>query len=281
MISVVIPVYNQYNSLCKVLDAFYLQIYNDDAYEIIVVDDGSSDDVKNVSDLTCSRKLNARIIHQENKGRAAARNTGINDAKGDIIIFCDADRFPRNDFIMQHTEFHKKGANIVIGASFDYFGKNDLSIDEETNWKMISRFSRLPPYFKKISLIYDESGQTSSKLSWLSFLVGNMSIKRDIVKKIGGFDESFIEWGFEHFDLGYRLYIQGYQFSMNINAINYHIPHLRHKNFYRDAIELNSKKLITKYKEIDERILAEFVNGRAGVEITEKNIFKEQDNEKR
>ena len=74
------------------------------------------------------------------------------------------------------------------------------------------KYSRLPQYFKQISSIYNEHGRTKSNLMWLSFLVGNSSIKRDIIEEVGGFDETFIDWGFEHFELAYRLFNKGYNF---------------------------------------------------------------------
>mgnify|MGYP002474685456 CR=1 FL=1 len=280
-ISVIIPVYNQYSSLCKVLNAFSIQTTNVNTYEVIVVDDGSSDEIRNISDLACFGKIRGRIIHQENRGRASARNAGIREAQGNVIIFCDADRFPRSDFIVQHMKFHQKGADIVIGTSFDYFGNINLVLNEKTDWDFVNRFSRLPPYFRKISTIFDESGQTISKLSWLGYLVGNSSIKKEIVNDVGGFDESFTEWGFEHFDAAYRLYRKGYRFTMNRSAVNYHIPHPRQKYFYKFAITSNAEMFANKYPEIDARVLAEFINGRTENEIAEKTMFKEKRNEKR
>lgn len=206
MISIIIPVYNQYSSLVIVLKAFCMQSINIDKFEFVIVNDGSTDNIRDLSYIECVGNLKHKIIHQRNKGRAAARNAGIRESKGDIIIFCDADRFPNPDFIKQHLEFHqKKEADIVIGASYDYFGKK-LCMDDDIHWSTIDRFSRAPLYFKKIASLYDAKGYTSSNISWLSFLAGNASIRRNIIEDIGGFDENFMEWGFEHFDLAYRLY---------------------------------------------------------------------------
>lgn len=274
MISVVIPVYNQINSLCKVLNAFETQNYNKKLYEIIVVDDGSTDGLKDISYFNIG-KLNIKIIHQENKGRSAARNTGIKESKGDIIIFCDADRVPEVNFIKQHEKCYINGADIVIGASYDYFGRSDLMmINTETDWRAINKFSRLPTYFKNISRIYDKTGKTESKIVWLSFLVGNSSVKKGIIESVGGFDESYKEWGFEHFELAYRLYLKGYCFFMNEEAKSYHIPHLRAPNFYENAIILNSQKLTNKNPEIDEKVLTDFVKGKIKIDVAEKNIYR-------
>ena len=125
VISIIIPVYNQYRSLVKVLNAFNMQTIGTDRCEFLIVDDGSTDELRDLSYIEDARNLTYKIIHQKNKGRAAARNVGIQESRGDIIVFCDADRFPNPNFIMQHLEFHQNEVDIVIGASYDYFGKEN------------------------------------------------------------------------------------------------------------------------------------------------------------
>ena len=88
--TIVIPVYNQYNALKKVLLSFMKQTIAADSYEIVVIDDGSDDELKYETSNTLSDKYNIEIMlyHQENQGRAAARNMGIALAKYEVIIFC-------------------------------------------------------------------------------------------------------------------------------------------------------------------------------------------------
>jgi len=90
MISLVIPVYNQASLLAKCLSSIERQSY--DNYEIIVIDDGSTDDLKPVVQRyfdIFGHKLS--FFDQENKGPNPARNRGARSAKGEYIIFCDAD----------------------------------------------------------------------------------------------------------------------------------------------------------------------------------------------
>jgi len=93
MISIVIPVYNQANKISKCLDSILNQSYQD--FEVIIVDDGSKDGIgevlekyKNAFHVTRST---LRVINQENQGSNPARNRGAQEAKGEYIIFCDAD----------------------------------------------------------------------------------------------------------------------------------------------------------------------------------------------
>lgn len=87
MISVVIPLYNKEKQIAYTLQSVQNQTFQD--FEIVIVDDGSTDDsIAEVEKFSDSR---IRLIHQENAGVSAARNRGIEEAKGDLIAFLDAD----------------------------------------------------------------------------------------------------------------------------------------------------------------------------------------------
>lgn len=86
LVSIVIPAYNSEKFIRNTLDACLAQTY--DHTEIIVVDDGSSD---NTREIVASYGADIRLIEQDNQGPAIARNTGISVAQGDFIQFCDSD----------------------------------------------------------------------------------------------------------------------------------------------------------------------------------------------
>ncbi|MCL2930658.1 MAG: glycosyltransferase [Trichodesmium sp. MAG_R01] len=87
-VSIIIPVYNCDRYIAQALDSILSQTYSD--YEIIVIDDGSTDDICQVLE-PYSKKI--KYFDQENKGSASARNYGIQEAKGELIAFLDADDF--------------------------------------------------------------------------------------------------------------------------------------------------------------------------------------------
>ena len=240
--SIVIPVYNQYESLCVVIRAFNYQTFPKDYFEIVIVNDGSTDETCGIDadDIYTQYGLQTIVLHQKNMGRAAARNAGVKLARGGKIIFCDADRFPAPQFVAQHMCFQDENKAIVVGASYDYFGKCIKLATSEFDWDTILRFSRTPSYFKKIMSIYDTITTTSS-LAWLSFLVGNASVCKSIFYEVGGFNESFKEWGFEHFDLALRMHRAEHKFYLNKEACNYHLPHARPPKFYENMIIKNTE----------------------------------------
>lgn len=259
--SVVIPVYNQFNSLLYVLKGFSEQSISSEMYNIIIINDGSTDELSKEDSFSLSQKfnLNIKLIHQSNLGRAASRNSGIIASDSEIIIFCDGDRIPNYDFIKGHVEGQMNNHDILIGFPYDFFGNKKLLDAYSYNWYEIHRYSRLPSYFKKIIKIYDNS-TTNSEIAWLSFLVGNSSVKRDILIQAGGFDESFKDWGFEHFELAYRLYKGGHNFFLNKESNSYHIPHSRPTNFYTKLIPQNISKLIQLHEEINADLLKKLFN---------------------
>lgn len=89
MISVIIPVYNVESYLKRCLDSVINQSYQD--LEIILIDDGSTDNSSKICDEYASNDPRVIVIHKQNAGQAAARNDGINIAKGEYIAFVDSD----------------------------------------------------------------------------------------------------------------------------------------------------------------------------------------------
>lgn len=87
-VSVIIPAYNSSATIGRALDSVFAQTYS--AFEVIVVDDGSRDDLPGAIAPYASR---LRLIHQENSGAAAARNAGVRAARGRYLAFLDADDF--------------------------------------------------------------------------------------------------------------------------------------------------------------------------------------------
>lgn len=90
-ISVIVPVYNVKDYLERCIDSIIMQTYQN--YECILVDDGSMDGSGELCDELAAKYKQIKVIHQENGGLSAARNTGIRNAEGKYILFMDSDDF--------------------------------------------------------------------------------------------------------------------------------------------------------------------------------------------
>lgn len=253
-VSIILPVYNQYFSLLQTLKGLNSQQTTVD-FEIIIVDDGSTDELAYIDEISVPKAEKCKIVHQKNFGRAIARNTGIRYSNAEILVFCDGDRVPSPHFVEEHFISQASGAPVVIGAPFEYFGKKCVWESNELDWAAITRFSREAFYFRRAKKIYNECGKTLSEQAYLTLLIGNTSINKKVFENVGGFDRRFKEWGFEHYELGYRIQKAGYKFLLNRNAINYHIPHVREKRFYENNVIKNIDIIKHIHPEIDTEII--------------------------
>ena len=89
-ISIIVPVYNVENYIKKCLDSIFDQTYKD--YEVIVVNDGTKDNSMNIVN-----NYKVKIVTQKNQGLSAARNHGVEKAKGEYLIFLDSDDYLDKD----------------------------------------------------------------------------------------------------------------------------------------------------------------------------------------
>ena len=96
-VSIVIPVYNTEKYIRECLDSVINQTLKE--IEIILIDDGSIDSSGLLCDAWVLKDNRVKVIHQANQGLSGARNTGIDNASGEYIFFCDSDDFIRKDTI--------------------------------------------------------------------------------------------------------------------------------------------------------------------------------------
>lgn len=269
LVSVVIPVHDRLDALEVVLRFFGYQDHPKDRFEVIVVDDGSADSVERVVD---PRSLGYRleILRQENRGRAAARNSGVQRARGEIILFCDGDRIPDPTWVSAHAAFHETFADCAaFGVPWDcFYGCEKLEACGEGQMDAVRRFSRKPEYFRVISRLFAGEA-TRSPVAWATFLVGNSSLRRSDLLRVGGFDENVKTWGLEHFELGLRLLERGVRICHNSAASNYHIPHVRHVESLREGIRKGMEVLARKHSGRRVTLLADFLFGEISLQELE------------
>lgn len=120
-ISVIIPVYNAEEYIHTCIDSLLNQILKD--IEIIIVDDGSTDNSAEILDEYAQIYKNIKVIHQTNQGPAVARNVGLENASGEYIGFVDSDDYVANDFyeILYNTAI-KNSIDIVISDYYNVIG---------------------------------------------------------------------------------------------------------------------------------------------------------------
>ncbi len=203
-ISIIIPTYNRLPILEKCLKALEKQKFTDDKisnYEIILVDDGSTDGTlewlaKNETELP-----HVKVFVQEHQGPAAARNLGIKEAKGEIIIFIDSDLVVTETFLQAHANALRKGQKKIGSDRLFTYGWviNTCNFENPT----------AEPY--KIT-----------DFSAAYFATGNVAIARKWLEKVGLFDTRFQLYGWEDLELGVRLKKLGLKLIKCPEAVGYH-----------------------------------------------------------
>ena len=259
-ISVIIPCFNQYESLLISLKTFSMQTLEKNKFEMIIIDDGSIDETRLINEKNIYNDfgLNSLVIHTSNQGRAKARNEGIKVNNNSFICFCDSDRFVCPDFLEQHLTFLKESREVVVGQPLEYFGSKRHLVNNDYDWQIIKKLSKRSYYYNKIRKIYCNE-QTKSNLAWLSFLVGNSSVESTVLEEVGGFNNAFVEWGFEHFEMALRMQKNNVKFFLNERAMSFHIQHKRVNDFYEINVRKNAEIINKMYPCINKNSLIEFM----------------------
>ena len=124
LISVIVPVYNTGEYLERCLDSILNQTYQN--VEIILVDDGSTDDSPQKCDLYASIDSRIRVIHKENGGQSSARNVGLDACRGNYISFVDSDDWIEQDmYSTLLRSLEKSGVALAIAGRYDVYENSD------------------------------------------------------------------------------------------------------------------------------------------------------------
>lgn len=210
MISIIIPAYNAAQTLPACLAALQRQTQPPD--EIIVVDDGSQDQTAQVA-----RAYGVQLLEQPHQGPAAARNLGIRQARGDIVLLTDADCEPEPTWV---AEMMRPFADpLVAGVKGSY---------RTHQQERVARLAQCE---------FEERYDLLERLATIDFIDSHAAAFRlAVLRERGGFDPAFTQN--EDVELSYRLARAGCRLMFNRQAVVYH----RHSNTWRAYLCLKIKR---------------------------------------
>ncbi|HEY0798639.1 MAG TPA: glycosyltransferase [Candidatus Baltobacteraceae bacterium] len=209
-LSVVIPTYNRLDTLRVVVPALLDGDMRADRFEILVADSNSTDGTAEFLAKLSAQHPNLRHLPGPYTGRAMARNAGIDAAAGEIVLFTDSDIIAEPDLLTQHLARHRAQHGIAVVGM-------EVQVDTLTEYEAKHAHPDLRHPLHPAS---------RKHLSWLYFLTGNASVRRDDLLRVGKFDESFTGYGHEDLELGYRLEHAGIRIVYEPRAVNYHWQHV-------------------------------------------------------
>jgi glycosyltransferase involved in cell wall biosynthesis len=205
-ISIVIPVYNGGSQLGRCLEALLASDFRD--YEILVVDDGSTDESARVA-----RAYEVPVLELDaQRGPAAARNRGVVQTRADLILFIDADVVVRPDTLERVAAFFRDHPGCAA-----VFGSYDDSPDARN---FVSQFKNLRHHF-----VHQQSAREAA-----TFWAGCGAIRRQALVAVGGFDElKYARPSIEDIELGQRLHRGGFKIILDATL---QVKHLKRWTFF-------------------------------------------------
>jgi SET family sugar efflux transporter-like MFS transporter len=234
-VTVVVPTYNRAELLRHTLASLARQRLPQ-RYEVIVVDDGSTDTTAETA-MGFRNRLDLTYVFQEDLGYrvAAARNAGVERARGEIVVFVDSGVVLHSGALAAHLASHRDGDGPVAVCGYVLcFNENNedgavmtAAIDFADPDSTMERLRAEQKWLDIREEFYAKYGDDFGDLPapWLMFWTCNVSAPTALVREVGGFDEEYRSWGVEDVDLSYRLHRAGARFVLNRDACAIHVPH--------------------------------------------------------
>ncbi|MDT4993807.1 MAG: hypothetical protein QOH97_3699 [Actinoplanes sp.] len=244
LLSIVIPVYAQSGALERTLSSLARQSADRETFEIILVDDASPGSVADVAERFSELPIRVEW-HAENRGRSAARNTGFRAAKGEDILFLDADSVAHPDLVRAHLDLASAGGErVILGRRIEPSWATARSLTSPG--ALPGTVGDLQDDIRRAFAVEDADALHGSP--WLFAHSHNLSVPRTAIEAVGGFDENFRTWGWEDTEFAYRLFLHwgrdGSRFVYAPDAVCYHVPHFANhaKNWSEATVGLRYLK---------------------------------------
>jgi GT2 family glycosyltransferase len=200
-VSVVVPTHNRLEILRETVGRLLRQELEGEEYEVVVVDDHSSDGTGAWLEEQAGREPRLRPARSPRRGRSSARNAGVAAARGELICFLDDDMWVGPGCVQAHWEaFLAAGpvATVGVGRMRPYSGNAPTLVNRA--------------YDRRLARIDEAMAQYGDDLPCRYLCTGNVSLPRRLFAAGLSFDESFAGYSFEDTELGYRLAGQGVRF---------------------------------------------------------------------
>jgi GT2 family glycosyltransferase len=202
-VSIVVATYNRCAGLAQLLRALARQTYPTSCFEVVVVDDGSTDGTRELL-RTISVPYSLRSRSQVNAGPAAARNLGVQDARGRLILFLDDDVVPVPHLIDAHVAAHGESTDQVVTGPM---------LPPPLDWRqpVWDRWDA-----EQLQKQYRAMLDGRFKCTQRQFFTANASVRREVVQAVGGFDPAFRRA--EDMELAWRMSRHGVRFVFEPRA---------------------------------------------------------------
>ena len=221
LISIITPSYNRADELKYLLKSLENQKVSYDMFEVIISDDGSSDNTKElIKNWQSKSLLKIKYINQKNKGPGAARNHGMKNSKGDLIVFIDSDCEADSNWLKTILDHYYKD-------NFDACGGPDGSKDDFTILQKAIDYS-MTSFFTTGGM----RGHSEKMIAKFYPRTHNMAMKRSLYETLGGFGS--LRHG-QDIEYSNRIRKTGAKIKFIKDAVVYHRRRTSIKQFYKQV----------------------------------------------
>ncbi len=179
-------------------------------FEVLVVVDEEETDLVAVDGAVLGRPYPLRPLVRSSPGASAARNTGWRAARAPLVLFLDDDVLPEPPLLAEHLACHARHPGREVGVLGLVRWADELRVTPFMRW--IER----GVHFDFVHIEGEEAG-------WGRFYTANVSVKKELLELVGGFDEERLPFGYEDLDLGYRMHVHGFRLLFNRRASGEHV----------------------------------------------------------
>jgi GT2 family glycosyltransferase len=253
-LTVIVPTYNRKEILLKTLAGYQNQSAREGILEVLVVDDGSTDGTSEaVGQFTKETSLHVRYLSQRNSGLAAARNHGIREAKGRVVLFGDDDIIPGTHLVAEHLSWHRK------------YPDSSVAVLGLVAWSPEVRPTPFMEWLGSDGELFDFGHLARGKeVDFERCYFCNTSLKAEFLTKNGVFDEDFRAYGYEDIELAFRLRKRGLRVLYHPDAVGYHYKFVSFAAACRRAESLANAWGVLGTKEAGKYIAARHVDANRG-----------------
>lgn len=199
--SVIVPAYNASVTIERCLNSLENQSIPKEVYEVILIDDGSTDRTSDIA-----KQFPIKYFWQKNQGPATARNRGAKEARGEIILFTDADCVPQINWIEEMVRPFDDQKIMAVKGTYKTAQKS-----------LTARFAQVE---------FEERFEMLKKVESIDMVdTYSAGYRRSVFISLEGFDPSFPVANNEDTELSYKMSQAGYKMVFNPNAVVYHLNH--------------------------------------------------------
>jgi validoxylamine A glucosyltransferase len=256
-VSVIIPTYNRAQLLHRNLQCLTEQHFSPAAFEVVVCDDGSSDETAEVV-ASFRDRLRLRYHFQPDLGfrLSAARNAGARLATAPVLALLDTGTLPCADFVREHLHAHRRGGRLALGYTYNFSDITKAPTLSDPAMRLspqaiLQRMERDDRFHDSRRYQYSGVDYDLDRLvvPWWICWGSNMSVRADDYWAAGGFDEDFQSWGSEDVEFSYRIHQLGVPITVCREAWSIELPHHREQQANHETSIINNDLMFSKHPE--------------------------------